>query len=206
MKPFVIASTLLAAVLGLTAQAQSDSSDKTSHRDNKFIENAAEANLSQVELGKLGTQKTQNDQVKQLAQNLQTDHQKANDQLQPIAQTAGVKLPDKIDHKHQRELSRLEKLSGAEFDKEFATVALRQHADTLDMFQKEAQKGENSATKGYAQNLLPSLQQHLDMAKDVAKSVGVEDSKISSILKHTEESTGGATSPGGVENSPKPQQ
>ncbi|HWH71953.1 MAG TPA: DUF4142 domain-containing protein [Candidatus Sulfotelmatobacter sp.] len=191
----------LAAVLGLTVQAQSQSSSsqssQSSQQDTSFITQAAQGNLAEVELGKLGAQKSQNQQIKQLSQHLQTDHQKANQQLQPIAQSKGLQLPQQADAHHTRQLTQLQKLSGAEFDRQFATTALQDHARTLALFQREAQQGQDPATKQYAQSLVPALQHHLTMAQQAAKSVGVSDTTISSILSRYPGAVGGAGSPGG---------
>jgi putative membrane protein len=177
-------------------QAQSQNQSPNASQSS-FIQKAAEANLTEAELGKLAAQKSQNSQIKQFADHLQMDHQSANQKLQPIAQSQGVQIPQSLDFRHRSELNRLEKLSGAEFDREFATTALRDHARTIALFQKEAQQGHDTATKQYAEDMLPALQHHLDMAKDTAKSVGVKDSTISSILNRYPASIGGASTPGG---------
>ena len=60
-----------------------------------------------------------------------------------------------------------------------------------------AQQGQDSAIKQYAQNMVSSLQRHLDLAKVVAKGVGVEHTTISSILYRYPEAPGGTGTPGG---------
>lgn len=209
MRMLVIASITVGTVLGLSAQAHQNQSQDPSQttentqstqpgtKDTHFIRKAAEGNLAEVDLGKLGAEKSQNSQIQQFSKSLQTDHQSANQKLQSIAQQQGVQMPQTLDSKHQREVSRLQKLSGNQFDKEFAVTALREHAKTLALFQKEAQQGQDQATKQYAQGMVPALQHHLDMAKEVAKSVGVSETTISSILSRYPEAVGGATSPGG---------
>src|SRR6266700_8006286 len=104
MKRFVIASSIVAASLALSAQTPAQTQDpQKAGQDTKFIQNAAQGNLTQMELGKLAAQKSQNDQVKQFAEHLQTDHQSANQKLQPIAQSQGVQIPQSLDSRHQRE-------------------------------------------------------------------------------------------------------
>ncbi len=198
MKSLIYTSSLLAACVGisLAASAQTQSSQASS-QDKKFIEKAAEGNFAEVELGKLGAEKSQNSQLKQFCQDLQSDHQSANQKLQPIAQADGVQIPQTLDSKHQREINRLQKMSGAEFDKEFATTALRQHAQTIEAFQKEAQQGQDPTVKQYAQSMLPGLEHHLQMAKDTASSVGVSQGTISSILNRYPEAVGGGSTPQG---------
>ncbi len=94
-------------------------------------------------------------------------------------------------------MKKLEKASGADFDKEFATYALKDHAMDLSLYQKEAQQGQDTDLKQFAQTMVPKLQHHLEMSKDAARAVGVSDSDISSILTTSPEATGGASTPGG---------
>lgn len=194
MKTATIVSITVAAVFGLAAQAQQNTQQSQQQKDTEFITKAAQANMAEVQLGKLGAQKSQNDQVKQFSQRLQTDHQSANQKLAPIAQSKSVPLPKDIGSQHQKQMSQLQGLSGAQFDKAFATTALKDHAQTIDLFQKEAQQGQDAAVKQYAQSMLPSLQHHLDMAKDLAKGVGVNEATVSSILQQYPAAVGGTGS------------
>jgi len=50
-------------------------------------------NLTQIEMGRIAQEKSQNEQVKPLGQTLVTDHQNAQDKLQNIAQQYNVTLP-----------------------------------------------------------------------------------------------------------------
>jgi putative membrane protein len=208
MRELTIASFIMAAAFALSVQAQSQDQSQNPNQnqdpqgalqDTNFIHMAAEGNLTQIELGKLGAKKSQNGQIQQFAQHLQTDHQSANQKLEPLAQSQGMQLPQTLDSKHQREISRLQKLSGAEFDKAFATTTLQDHARAITLYQKEAQQGQNPETKQYAENMLPGLQHHLEMAKETARSVGVSDTTISSILSRYPAAVGGASTPGGAQ-------
>src|ERR1051326_2254482 len=204
MKKLTIASMTMAAIVGLTipAQAQSQRQDQKTQatgQDANFISQAAQANLAAVELGKLGAKKSANNEIKQFSQHLETDHRVANSKLKPIAKYEGVQWPQRLDAAHKDELSQLRKLSGAEFDKQFTTMALKDHAKAIALFQQEAQMGQNQVTKQYAQNTLPALQHHLDMAKNVAKDVGLNETAISSILSQFPEAIGGTGSTTGQE-------
>jgi putative membrane protein len=193
MTKSTVLSITMGAMLALAAQAQTQSGRQAqaAPQDSDFIKQAAQANLAEVKEGKLGTRKAQNEQVKQFCQNMVTDHQNANQKLRPIAQREGVKISRSLDAEHKQQLSQLRKLKGADFDKEFATTALKGHAETIALFQREAQQGQDPAVKEYAQSMLPELQHHLDMAKNMAKNVGLDETSISSILKQFPEAIGG---------------
>lgn len=180
-----------------SSQGQGES--KSVKQDTAFIHRAAQANLTEVQLGKLGSEKAQNQQIKQFAQNLQSDHQKANQQLQELAQKKGIQVPQSLDPKHEKEISKLQSLSGADFDKQFALENIKAHAKTISLFQKEAQQGQDPDLRQYAQSQLPGLTHHLSMAQDAARNAGVSQTQITSILKRYPQAMGGTGTPIGRE-------
>ena len=62
--------------------------------DKAFVKKALEGSMAEVEMGKLALQKSSDDQVKQFAQRMVDDHSKMVDQLKPVAEQMGVKVPD----------------------------------------------------------------------------------------------------------------
>ncbi len=77
--------------------------------DKKFAMNAAVGGLTEVELGKLATQKGASDGVKQFGQKMVDDHTKANDQLKEIATKSNMEVPTALDPKHQARVDKLSK-------------------------------------------------------------------------------------------------
>jgi putative membrane protein len=205
MKKLVLAPTIIAggviaitAAFGMTLHAQDNASSASSASqkpDTSFITNAAMANLAEVELGKLGAQKAQNEDLKKLSEHIQKDHSAANEKLQPIAQKQGITLPETLDRRHEQAKTKLQDLSGPEFDKAFATVLLRDHARSIALFQREAQMGQDPEIKDYAKSTLPTLKQHMKSAQKAATDVGVDQTTISSIMREHPEASGGTGTP-----------
>jgi len=50
--------------------------------------------MTEVEFGKLATEKAASPQVKQFGQRMIDDHSKANDELKGIACSQGIQVPD----------------------------------------------------------------------------------------------------------------
>ncbi len=199
MKSLVIGCIAVAAAVSLSARAQTQTQGQapTGQQDTTFITQAAQANLAEEELGKLGAKNSQNTQVQQFSKDLEKDHKSANKKLKTIAASDGVKFPRSPSPEEQQEITKLQGLSGTQFDQQFATTALQQHAKTLQLFQQEAQQGQDQAVKQYAQTMVPALEHHLSMAKNVAQQVGVSQSTVSSILSQYPEAMGGGMSPTG---------
>src|ERR1017187_2427222 len=79
---------MVAGLLAVAAAQQGDSTmgsmdqaspAKLSAADKKFIKEAAEGGMAEVELGQLAVQKASSDDVKQFGQRMVDDHSKAND-------------------------------------------------------------------------------------------------------------------------------
>lgn len=187
---FMIAG-LLAATAADTTTGTTDNSSKLSSKGAGFVKEASAGNQSEIALAQLAQTKAQNPEIKNLAEMIQKDHQQAQEKLQTIAQAHGITLDDKPTWTQRRAQSKLEKLSGAEFDQQYAKDMLEDHATDIKKFEKASQNVEDTDVKQYAQECLPKLQSHLQHAVSAAKSVGVEESTISSYTKDMPGAVGG---------------
>lgn len=142
--------------------------------DKKFLKDAAEGGLTEVDLGKLAAQKASSPDVKQFGQKMVDDHTKADDQLKQVASRENIPVPDALDSKHQSRVDKLSKLSGPQFDKAYMKDQVKDHEQDVRDFQSEAQSGSDPNIKQFASNTLPTLQQHLELAKNVDKTVKKE--------------------------------
>ena len=134
----------------------------------KFVRQAAEGGLAEVELGKLATEKAASPQVKQFGQRMVDDHSKANDELKEIASSQGIQVPDKLSAKDEMTKERLSKLSGEQFDKAYMSDMVKDHTKDVADFQRESQSGKDPQVKEFASKTLPILQSHLKEAKQIA--------------------------------------
>jgi putative membrane protein len=133
--------------------------------DIEFILDAAKGGMAEVELGKLAAQRAQNEEVKKFAQRMVDDHSKANDELKQIAQSKSIKLPEELDAKDKSLMQRLEKLNGPAFDRAYMTAMQNDHVKDVNEFKREANAGRDSQVKSFASSTLPTLEEHLQQAK-----------------------------------------
>lgn len=137
--------------------------------DQKFFKKAAIGGMSEVAAGQLASQQGTDPGVKTFGQQMVTDHQKANDELKMLAQRKGVTLPADPDAMHQKALDNLKSKQGKAFDTAYARQEVKDHNDTISLFQAAA-KSTDPDISAFAQKTLPTLQHHLGMAKDLNKS------------------------------------
>jgi putative membrane protein len=147
-------------------------SSRLSPGDSKFVRDAAESSLAEIQLGQMGVQKATNSDVKAFAQRMIDDHTQANSQLAPIASQKGVTLPTDVSALHKHAASQLSKLSGAEFDRAFMDQMVTDHQKVVAEFQHVSKGAKDSDVKSFASTKLPALQEHLRMAQDLDSRVG----------------------------------
>lgn len=136
-----------------------------------FWSEAAMDGMTEVALGNLALQRAQSESVKQFAQQMVTDHTAANNELTQLATGKKVTLPTAMDAKHQAMVDKLSKLSGADFDREYMKMMVKDHEKAVKMFQDQSQKGTDADAKAFAAKTLPTLQNHLQMARTVNSTV-----------------------------------
>jgi|SRR5581483_7110222 len=164
-------ASLLVAVAFLCASvARADVSSK----DKKFIENAAAGGIVEVNLGKLASEKASMDDVKQFGQKMVDDHTKASEELKQLAQSKSVDLKDGEENgtkEAQKTSVKLSKNNGAAFDKAYIDDMVDDHEKDVKEFEKASKDAEDADVKAWAAKTLPTLQMHLQMAKDLQEKL-----------------------------------
>jgi len=166
MKAIIALSTTFLVLSGLAL-----ADDKLSGGDKTFARNAAAGGAAEVELGKIATDKASNQKVKDFGQMMVTDHTKASDELKSVATKKGITLPAGPTSKDKATAAKLSKLSGAEFDQAYMKDMVADHEKDVAEFQKEADSGSDPDLKSWAGTTLPTLQEHLKMARETLDAV-----------------------------------
>lgn len=141
--------------------------------DKTFIHDAALGSLEAQELGRLAAEKASSPDVKAFGQKMADDHKQAADTLKQIGSSLQYEPPSKPSSHAKSEKERLEKLSGADFDREFLNLVVKEHQKDLSVFEKESKREAAPASlKSFAASTLRGLQDHLKMAQDLSGKVG----------------------------------
>lgn len=149
-----------AATANATAPADLSAADK------KFVEKAASAGNAELQEAQLAQQKASSDKVKDFAQTMVTDHTQMNQQLTTLAQQKGVTVPTDLSSADQKQLDKLNGLDGKKFDRAYMKAQVKDHQDVLKLLQKEAKSGKDPDLKSFADQGMPTIQKHLQMAQD----------------------------------------
>jgi putative membrane protein len=97
-----------------------------------------------------------------------TDHGNANQKASTVATGIGVTPPTEPSAKQKAEYAKMSKLSGAAFDRQFATHMVADHKKDIREYKAEAKRSDPAAS--YASETLPDLQKHLETAQSLKGS------------------------------------
>jgi len=131
---------------------------------NDFVNSAASGGITEVEAGKLALEKSSSADVKTFANLMIKDHGAANGKLASLAQKLDLEVPDDATLTQQAKQKLLE-MRDESFDKAYAANQVTAHEDTVALFKKEAASSDKPELKAFAQKTLPTLEEHLKMAK-----------------------------------------
>jgi putative membrane protein len=102
------------------------------------------------------------------------DHTRVNNDLKQLASSKGITLPTDLDTKHKETVDRLSKLTGEQFDKAYMNDMIEDHTKDVADFRKEASEAGDPDVKAFAAKTLPTLEEHLALAKSINSKVQKE--------------------------------
>lgn len=152
-------------------QNEAKHDDTPMEKDSEFAVKAANGGMAEVELGRLAVSNAASAEVKKFAQGMIDDHSKVNDELKATAASKNITLPTGVDEDHQKAMADLGGKKGADFDKAYMDMMVDEHKKTIDLFQDEANNGNDADLKAWAAQKVPALQHHLEMAENVKKGL-----------------------------------
>ena len=217
MKTFSLSVVVTAAVwcgalipaLAQELPDQTQSSTIASGTDQLFLRTAIEANAAEIELGRIAEARSENPRVRAFAAMMVRDHTDALNSLlrlasgsvtaSPTGGPGSAQAPGRIilSKEHQQLRDRLSRLSGIEFDQEYAAAMLQEHRKEIRDFEREARSGPGTTTdstvnpsdpgrqkpqadataatteeRSIARDLLPTLRMHLKQAESLERELG----------------------------------
>src|SRR5262249_39607158 len=139
--------------------------------DQEFLAKALEGNILEVQLGEKARDKTSNDRVKKFAQRMIDDHSKGRQELMDIAKDMKVGVAAGLSPEHRELMFRLIKSDGADLDRVYMNHMVEDHEKDVAEFENYSKNGKNDRLRGFARKTLPTLREHLKMARDVARDL-----------------------------------
>ena len=151
--------------------AKAEDASKLDRSDRKMLEELAQGNMAEIDAGKMALEKSQSAEVKKFAQQMVDEHGSSLADVQALARAKNVTLPDGPGAMAKTKAMALKALSGNLFDTEYAKRAgVGDHESTVKLLQKMQKDGKDSDLKALAGKMLPTVEHHLEMARELAAS------------------------------------
>lgn len=138
---------------------------KVSSDEANFMKKAALGGMMEVDLGQIALKST-NPKVKAFAQQMVTDHTKANNELKALAAKSGILLPTAYPEEDKAHMDMMKKMTGAEFDKHYIGMMVTGHEKTVALF-KTASSSRSKPVSDFAKKTLPVITGHYEKAKAI---------------------------------------
>jgi putative membrane protein len=132
----------------------------------KFLKEAIEGNLAEVQMGQLAKKQASSDGVRSFGEMLEKDHSAANQKATAAATSLGMTPPTSPNKKQTADYDKMSKLSGAQFDKMFVSHMVADHRKDIKDYEKAGKK--KDAAGSYATETLPTLRKHLETAQSLS--------------------------------------
>ena len=162
---------LCLAVLWLAATVMPSWAKAATDDDKKFLAVAAQSDQNKIALSQLAEQKATHPDVKAFAGKMVAEHTKMTESMKPFADSWGLTPPSGPDADHQKELDKLNGLSGGDFDKEYMSQMVTDHTKALNAFTTEAKDTKDVNFRAAVLKGKTAVAAHKNMAYDLKKKL-----------------------------------
>ncbi|HSK12116.1 MAG TPA: DUF4142 domain-containing protein [Phnomibacter sp.] len=137
--------------------------------DARFLINAAEVNLEEIELAKLAQQKGTANHVKELGRMMEAEHTRSFNEVKALAKSKSITIPNATTGSDRNAYQDLNERSGNDFDKTYTDMMVEKHRDVIAAFEKVSNDAGDAEIKDWATRSLTTLRTHLDHSIDSQK-------------------------------------
>jgi putative membrane protein len=138
----------------------------------QFVNQVAAENLMEVRLGQAAQQRATNPSVKQFAQRMVIDHTSMQKQWMAVAKKNDIDFKAEMSARHLQQAEQLRTLTGAAFDQTYMGLMVQNHQENVSTFQAQRNAGHSADVRQLIDVALPTLQEHLSTAQQIAGQVG----------------------------------
>lgn len=151
--------------------------------DAAFLKKMAQASKGTIEFGQQAKGKAQTSQLSNLGKKLVQEHQKLLQKIEKTAKDGNIPLPQAPDLNDQVVLHQLQHKQGSNFDTTIARQLLVDNARTLRVLEEATNQLQKTEIKKLASHLHDKLETDMQDVREAAKSVGISEGTILSIIQ-----------------------
>ena len=168
----VLASSLIVACQDETkpeeskevAKDQNEEKFRTDSSEDKanFVVNAVSGNIAEVKLAQLATEKSNDNEIKEIAKMLESDHSAALSDLPSLASTKANSNPTDEPDKTKELIKDLSDDQPADFNKAWVKELMDKHEKTINDYEKALNDLKDDDIKAWINKVLPKIRTHHD--------------------------------------------
>lgn len=166
---------------------------EVSSTDRRFVTEAAQSGMAEVRASQVAATQAQDPQVREYAQRMVDEHTRSNAELMKLASARNITPPDGPSKAQQSSLEKLQKMSGAEFDRAYMKMQVDDHQKAISLYERQAKSGKDPELKAFADRTLSHLREHLKTARSEMRG---GDAASSGSRATPSARMGGTTTPG----------
>ncbi len=139
--------------------------------DKQYAQAMASRGIMEIRLGQTALDKTEREDVKQVARRLIADYLSWNEGMAKAAKKLEITLPSELSGKEKAELDRISALSGPAFDQAYLKEVIRLQTKALSMSHHEASDAAGvSGFRFWAGVVVPKILEEVHMAEAALKA------------------------------------
>jgi predicted outer membrane protein len=147
--------------------------DPKTAADKLFVLTATLHNQSEIALAKEVLTKTQNDKVKQMAQQMLKNLEQTHEQLVSTARAIGLDIPQELARAAVAEVNIVAALPADQIDQQYTAAVQADNAEDLSQFQSQAQIAQDPRVRRMAQDQVARVQRRSQDGNDVARGLNM---------------------------------
>ena len=130
-----------------------------------YVQMAASSDMFEIRSSQLAMSRAQTPAVRQFAEMMVREHTQLSQQLMAAARASGMAMSPTMLPMHAEMLARLEAMSGAAFEAEYARQQMMAHEMAVALHSNYAARGDTPALRRVAAVAAPRVGQHLAMIR-----------------------------------------
>jgi len=166
---FLIA--IMMAAIACSDDSTEDISDISAEMDKRFLLNASDRSLFEVNAGQVALSKGASATIKDYGKSMLNDYTDINQELQTLARQNNVSITNTLSSEMQQRLDTLSGLSGIALDSVYARIMVTTHSETVQLYETQATIGRSVDIKTWASDKLVQLRHHLETARALKDTV-----------------------------------
>jgi putative membrane protein len=141
----------------------------SSMESQRFVEEANAAAQVEVSRGEIAEAKAQSQEVKDFGRMMVDDHSRTGEELEEVAESLGISVPDQLPAAEQQAMEDLSELSGEDFDREYLSEIVDAHRQAVELFRRASTQIDLAPElQRFASDKLPKLEEHLRRAQELS--------------------------------------